>query len=634
MTEQELLIWLNHNSAAIHTTKSIASHFGVTTRTVQNYLRAIKEEYHEYIEISRVGIRIKKPIPLEAPVGIPSSYKERKRYILRKLLMTGVSVDMDWLAGRLCISEITLQNEIKRIRKSLEDSGLALKTKNNRLFIVGDAEDKKALMIREIYEEAQKTMVSLDTLSDIFSRYQVKEIRIMILDKLHAKQLFIDEYSLINLLLHILIAMDQSSLAPELAAVEAHESAIPMDSQCINVMGEICKKLEETYQLKFTSDSLRQFSLLLMTRAIHNKENAPVDSSDGLVCTETRWLVQKILERVFQIYNIDLNRPEFVITFSLHIQNMLIRLKKQIRIHNPLLSHIKITSPFIYDIGVYISTLIKQRCQMEIYEDEIAYIALHVGACIEEINRTKGKLKAILVCPQYYSYPNRQFERMCACFQDEIVLETVVTNPAEFLHAEADLIISTIPIAVSAECVLISNFFYPADREAIAARIRKVKQERRRERMTVLLPRVIRRELFESGVCYPSKEAAILEMGERMVRNGLVHGEFIEKVWEREQISPSDFGGIAIPHPIDYYTTESAIGAALLAKPIDWGNSEVKIVFMLAVSRKDLAQYPEMFSFLAGVCASRDNLEGLGECMDYDEFMDRLVGLDGDAADS
>ncbi len=628
MTERELLIWLNHNSTSTHTTKSIASYFGVTTRTVQNYLRAIKDEYQESIEISRKGIRVKKPIPLEAAGEIPSTYKERKRYILRKLLINGASVDMDWLADRLCISEITLQNEIKRIRKSLEAFRLALRTKNNRLFIDGDIKDKKSLMIREIYEEAQKSMVSLDTLSDIFFRYPVKEIRRMILEKLHAEQLFMDEYSLINLLLHILIAMDQSSLAPDLAMAAENGSGARTAPSCIAVMEEICKKLEETYCLKFTSDSRYQFGLLLMTRAIHNKRERYPDSPKLPIHTENWQLVQEILEQVFRVYNIDLNNREFVVAFSLHIQNMLIRLKEQIRLHNPLLNHIKITSPFIYDIGVYISTIIKQRCHVDIYEDEIAYIALHVGACIEEINRTKGKLKAVLVCPQYYSYPNRQFERMYACFQDEIVLENVVTNPAEILQTEADLIISTVPMAVSCECVLISNFFYPADQEAIAARIRKIKQEQMRERIASLLPRMIRAELFESGVFYSSKEDAIRKMGERMIRCGLVSGEFIEKIREREQISPSDFGGIAIPHPIDYYTNESAIGVSLLANPVDWGNSEVKILFMLAVSRQDLALYPEVFSFLAGVCAGRGNLERLAACRRYDAFMEQLVRLD------
>lgn len=628
MTEREILKWLNEHCTELHTTGSLATHFHVTPRTIQNYLRAMKDRYSDYIEITRKGIRVKKTIPLEASDFVPSTYKERKHYILRKLLVSDASVDMDWLAGRLCISEITLQNEIKRIRRSLEKSRLVLKTKNNRLFITGDIEDKKALMIREIYEEAQKYLVSLDTLDEIFPRFQVREIRGIILEKLHEKQFYMDEYSLVNLLLHILIAMDESCAAPAVSCqMEETVDFSQLNRHFVTMVDDICKVLEHIYGMTFSDSSKYQFNLLCMTRAIRNKEFMQMEGVSLSISAENAQLVSDILRLVYDTYNIDLNEMEFVVAFSLHIQNMLIRLRQKIIIHNPLLYNIKMTAPFIYDIGIYISNFIQKRCHVDIYEDEIAYIALHVGARIEEINRTKGKLRMVLVCPQYYSYPNRQFDRLMACFQEEIVLEGIVTNPAEAGESDCDLIISTVPVSVTADWILISNFFSLADREAVGRVIQKIRRDKERGQIAAVLRRMIRRELFCANAVYFSREDAMRQMGGQMIEAGLVSDEFIERLREREQISPSNFDMIAIPHPIDYYARESAISVSLLREALPWGNSQVEIIFMLTVSRQDLADYSNVFSFLAGICNNGCNLKLLLQCEDYDAFMDRLLSL-------
>ena len=627
MTERELIVWLNSNRTKFHSTKSIAASFGVTTRTIQNYLKPIRAQYGDYIESSAEGIRLKKCIPLGRQTAIPSTYKERKNYILRKLLVGDTSVDMDWLADRLCISEITLQNEIKRIRRSLEKSRLTLKTKNNRLFITGDPEDKKALMIRQIYGEAQGSLVSLTTLGEIFPRYDVRKIRDIILDKLNEQHFYIDEYSLINLLLHILITMDQACSLTGLPAPQPDAEFTQLNRHFVSMVDDICGILEETYGIAFRPDSKYQFTLLLMTRAIRNKELSPADSSSLSISPENMELIQDILKQVNDTYSIDLGDMEFIVAFSLHIQNMLIRLREKIAIHNPLLGSIKVTSPFIYDIAVYISNIIQKKMNVDICEDEIAYIALHVGARIEARNRARGKLRTILVCPQYYSYYNRHFEQLTSSFADDIILESIVTNPEELKGEQVDLVIATIPVDIPLPCVRISNFFSEEDKANISAVIAQIKKNKRHEKIGSILQKIMRRELFFPDVSYPSRDDAIKDMGRRLIDGGFVPEEFMAKLLEREQISPSNFDAIAIPHPIDYYTDESVISVALLEKPVRWGTSDVYIIFMFSVSRQDLAEYSDVFSFLAGICHSEENLKKLRESRTYESFLATLLSL-------
>ncbi len=61
------------------------------------------------------------------------------------------------------------------------------------------------------------------------------------------------------------------------------------------------------------------------------------------------------------MYDIDLTDIDFFIPFALHIDNMLVRIRQNVSVHNPLLHSIKAMSPIIYDIAVYISNLINHQ---------------------------------------------------------------------------------------------------------------------------------------------------------------------------------------------------------------------------------------------------------------------------------
>ena len=135
-------------------------------------------------------------------------------------------MDLDELAASLFISEVTLQNEVKLIRHEIAEYHLSLRTKNNTLFISGSEKDKKRLMIHLIYNEAQHTLVSMETLHAIFPRYDIQKIRSDILACLNSQHFFIDEYSLTNLLLHMLITMDQLGTAPNAPRYESPPTSL------------------------------------------------------------------------------------------------------------------------------------------------------------------------------------------------------------------------------------------------------------------------------------------------------------------------------------------------------------------------------------------------------------------------
>ena len=232
-----------------------------------------------------------------------------------------------------------------------------------------------------------------------------------------------------------------------------------------------------------------------------------------------------------------------------------------------------------------------------------------------------------MLCPQYYSYDHRQFDRLQSYFSDDLTIESVVTAPHELAGLKCDMILSTLPLTAAPPVVLISNFISNNDRQVISDVIHRLKAAREKERLISLLQTLIDADLFTPGADYADRESAIRTIGGQMCARGIVPQEFIESTLEREQISPTNFGMIAIPHPSDCRAARSAIAVSLLRKPLSWGTSSVRIIFMICVSKSDLSDFSDIFSYLPRVCSDHKTLEQLASASSYPDFIQLLGDL-------
>ena len=56
----------------------------------------------------------------------------------------------------------------------------------------------------------------------------------------------------------------------------------------------------------------------------------------------------------------------------------------------------------IFEVAVFMASGLQERLGLEIQDDEIAYIAMHVGGQLERRRRADAMLTATIVCPGYY----------------------------------------------------------------------------------------------------------------------------------------------------------------------------------------------------------------------------------------
>lgn len=153
--------------------------------------------------------------------------------------------------------------------------------------------------------------------------------------------------------------------------------------------------LEVKYDIQFNESERYNFILLLSSKTtLLNYQSLTSDSLIHYVDEQYVNLSKKLLQQVHERYFIEINDDEFFVKFTLHIRNLLFRAKYEQMVKNPLTYELKDSYPLIYELAVFISNQIQFMENIHIKEDEISYIAFHIGSYFERRKNWRRKFYA------------------------------------------------------------------------------------------------------------------------------------------------------------------------------------------------------------------------------------------------
>lgn len=618
------------------TAAQISSALKCSARSIKTYIANINSDYPNFILSSREGFKISDRSCLPAILNelsvspIPQTPEKRKAYILKALLIEHQALNLDVLADELYISPITLMNEISKIKLDLIDFDLVFRTKNNVAYIDGLEKNKKKMISHLIYEETKDYFSNLDMVQDYFIRFDLKMIRKIVIDALLANHYFIDDFSLINFIFHIGITLERSILRPT-DRYELYESTAPVmiNPHITLILNEICKQINHQFSYKFTDNEVYDLSLILMTRIV-SKDVTHMESSrlTAILSPEIWALTDTIQKMVRETFYVNLNNQDFIIRFSLHLKNLLIRLENGIDLRNPQFSSIKNTYPYIYDVSVFIANIITQKKGFLLTEDEISYIALHLGVLIEEQKALRDKIKVVVLCPQYYSSHLKLVKKINAIFEESLIITGIITFQDDLATcSDYDFIISTVPLQKSDGKPYIHSSGYLDNKDIgnIVTMIEDIKKARVRSTLENKLKYMFKKELFFYNPSFTDEKDAINEMSDSLHMAGCVELIFKEKLFEREAISSSAYQNVAMPHPLEMHARETAIAVSIHPKGINWNGTTVNIVFMLAINEEDRILFKDIFDFVTEIIFNKKYFQNIMCTKTYDEFIKLLV---------
>jgi lichenan operon transcriptional antiterminator len=604
----------------------LAETLSISTRTVRNYITRINQSCtHEMIQSSRRGYKIAKSLQLEdilaqikPEVATP---KNRLNYLMN-LLIQNQRVDYFEVAENLFVSIPTIEKDIIRLRKKLADYHLKIIKQGQLLHMSGDEASFRKLASSMLEDEALQNVQSTDYIQSIFPEIPVDKIQKIVVERLSSQHIYVNGYAINSLLLHIVIAVNRL-LHQQRSELDSFPlfSKEQVEYQIALLIGQ---DIQAAFAVEMDLYEINNLTLLLMTKVSPANESFIRDYMSSSIYSFVAEMLQVVAEKYFISHISD----ELILNLALHVSNLISRAQNGKQVHNPLAEEIKQSYPFIYEIAVFIAKQIQQQIAIPITDDEITFIALHIGAYFEEKFETESKLSCVIYTPEYYDMHQRLIYKISDAFKSSLTISgTFYRLDAATLAKmrQADLVLSTIDLKTALPATQISPFGSEKDFEKIQEAVIQAKQKKNRENLKKSVQVYLNAERFEKNIYLDSPEAYIEHLSQPFIQTNYIDTYFVDLIKEREKMSATSFNNaVALPHAVEMSAKKTGISIILNDRPVQWDKHSVQVIIMIVVNQADIKEFRHLFDFMIETFSDRSILKRLLKIQTYTEFIEEL----------
>ncbi|HFK6925590.1 TPA: transcription antiterminator, partial [Listeria monocytogenes] len=533
-------------------------------------------------------------------------------------------VDLFELADILYISEVTLKKDIQQLKNELKEADVKIVISKDRIKLIGKERAKRKYMISLLYEEGGYRESIKSRIQEMIEFVSIDKLQNIVKEVLAQESITTNQYSMMNIVLHYAISIVRIQQGNTL--IETQKTLIRKHSKEYEISKKIAKILSEEYQIHFSEAETKQLGLLYVGLQNEQSANANHGELDQFVDKKIIDALKIVLANVEETYLIDLQNEQLFIKLAIHVQSLYYRSRYKAYTRNLSLLDIKTSYPVTFDIAVYISSLLQEKLAIDFNEDEISFIALHIGSFLESENRDYLRLEIGLLVDDYHDLRTNMLKKLRARFENEATIELIENEDYE---ENFDIILTTNrDVALEkAGSIFIHPLLTTKDIKKITSRIQTKKKILENNIRGQQIDRYIVRSLYSNQID-PSEltPAKIREqMISKMEKQTFVTPEFKEKVEKREQMAPTSFpSGIAIPHSIKNDALQSGVSIMTLQEPIYWNDVKVKIIALVAISKKDATEFNDFFEKFVEIVSEPINTKRLSMVESFEEFIRKL----------
>jgi lichenan operon transcriptional antiterminator len=636
----------------------LADRLGVTTRSVRNYVTAVRERSTVAIASSPDGYRIDagsyaRHRGSRTPGDAQGTPRDRLHALVRRLGDAPEGLDVHAAADELHVSESTVEADLRKVRAMVEEAGMALRRTGAVVLLEGSERDFRRLLSRMFRDESAQGFLPLETVQREFASDSLRAFKTDLIEELTERGFFVNEYGVDNVLLHVAIAVDRLARSPRRpdGDADAHAADVALDAHAAGEPGAhdghdagdpaaeptalairevLARLLAVHFDVPVPAGDVAYLALLVRTRVVTpgNEQSLATVMREHVVESDLD-VVRAIVRRVKQEYLVDLEDEDFTVRFSLHLGNLVARAADRSFSRNPLARSIKTSYPMTYEIAVFIASEVQRRRGIAINDDEIAYIALHVGSHRERVARRDDRVACALVCPNYYDLHQIMRRRIEQALGADISVDAVITRTdADADALGVDLVIDATGSRPPADdVVVVQPLPTPDDIEAIRRAVARVRRHARRSAMKHDLLRFLDESLFFRDLHAPDEEAMIRLLGGRMVEQGIIEPEYIEGAIERERLSSTAFTDtLAVPHSLAMTAHRTAIAIVVNEEAMQWGGNRVHVVALVAFSASGRSSFQHVFDQFVEVFSDHRDVQAIMRASgSHGSFIEELV---------
>lgn len=528
-------------------------------------------------------------------------------------------MDLYDLCDALYVSYSTIKADIAKMNKAFANFHIEFTCENEEVRLHGSEKDKRRLVSYVMYEETDQQFMDANIITSSFPEFPVEQVSTIIRTTFQKFNYYINDFSFVNLLLHFAIIIDR---VKEGNFVETRDRDFIIESENERALvEELCSRLEEALSISFNRNEQFEVYMLFKTNANYSLPSSE-DSLKKLVGEDILALTREIIRKVNDSYYIDLNHENFITPFALHLKNLLLRVRNDTYTKNPMVDAIKSSCPTVYDIAIFIAMELMQRFHVDINEDEVTFLALHIGADIERQKTNDGKIQCILLCPDYMNMTATIYNKLLIDFGNQINIRKTISYEHELKQLHYDMLLTTIPLKcpVHKEVCLIPPFPSPNSRMDIQNTIDRYRTNKKNYILKKKFHDFFSSALFLANEDTPNRDDVLPLLCKSMEELEYVNEGFLTSVMIRETAASTAFGNIAIPHSMEMEALKTCIGVAISQKGIQWDNHIVHVVLLVALNKIDKQIFHDLYEALVDLFSKDDVMERMKECTTFAQF--------------
>lgn len=396
------------------TINSIAQELNVSNKTIRNDLqdtnKIIEQAGLVMIRKPGVGIKIKgeEDKIIKLINGIKSSLNKfqdfspqaRKSIILKRLFMSYKCLTVKELCKMLYVSRVTIYKDLNNVEKWLRNYNLTLSKKiNSGIQVVGAEENwRNAISSFIVYDKGadelkERLYIDYNGKIDYKIITKLKElinlnytlIECIVLDAEKELQIKFSDEAFLSLVMHIAIAIKRLRIKKDIKLSKKIITNLKLKKE-YPIAKKIAAKIGKAFQLVIPESETGYILFHILGTKLQEKTsndmdlNLKFDKENQQAVSMSR----EIIIIAGRELNINLSDDiQLLNGLILHLRPTIYRLKYGLTMRNPIINEIKESYPEMFGAAFMASVVFEKYLGVKIHEEEIGYIALHIGASVE-----------------------------------------------------------------------------------------------------------------------------------------------------------------------------------------------------------------------------------------------------------
>ncbi|KGE20331.1 hypothetical protein PWYN_14045 [Paenibacillus wynnii] len=536
-----------------------------------------------------------------------SEAERRLLEALKLLILDARKVTVEELRDRLYTNKNVIYDDMEALQKRLDVFGLKLEnSRKDGIQILGDEEKLRDFFLTTVMG-MHSNWIPGPILKELFPHTDADKARHIVRLAEHKLGVEFSGEAFHYLTYALLLGTSRVKLKYILGV----KLAVP-SSKYRDAAEEMAKEIERSFVLRLP-EAEKDYLAWLVGGAKRHVSFSRLGSTD--ISEDASRMGQQLIALVSRRTGLPFdNDIELERGLTFHFEACLSRLAGGISYPNPLLKDIKRSYYYIFDT---VAEVVHGDSVLAAYlftDDEISYTALHFQAAFERLSRHDGAgNRVLIVCSMGVGISMLLKTKISRKFVSLTVVDVISEENLRSAHQETlkdiDFLISVIPLkGAPLPVIVVSPLFSSGDEERVDSFI----ERHMRRRSYPLLASLLNPErvILDLPIDHPFE--AMIDLCKLLETEGSVSSDYADTVMIREKRSPTTVGGgLLLPHGELSHINRSSAALARLKTPVQWGDSSIEWILLLAYIPSSRDEHQALFREIADIIEDNNLLNRL-----------------------